>query len=425
MSNNEAPPGGFKQTEIGLIPEEWEIMKLGSIAETKSGGTPSRNDPSLFQGGIPWVKSGELDDLVVRDTEEKITDKALQNSSAKVFPKGTLLIALYGATVGKTGILGIDATTNQAVCAIFPKADAFTPSYLQYYFIRIRPELLKARYGGAQPNISQTVIKDTIVIIPPLPEQRAIAHVLSKIQAAAQAQAAIAGRARELKRALMAKLFTEGLRRGEPLKETEMGPMPESWEVEKLGDVCAIATGTTPATDKPEYYGGNIPFIKTSEIANNRIIKAETHITQKAVEDYNLRIYPPGTVLMAMYGQGKTRGQVALLNISAATTQNTAAICPCEELDSEYLWQWLMGQYNNLRNAGALGHISHLNLGYVKAYGIPKPPLDEQREIAYILQTVDAKIATAERKRAGLEELFRAMLGELMTGRVRVKRVIS
>ena len=201
MSNNEAPPGGFKQTEIGLIPEEWEIMKLGSIAETKSGGTPSRNDPSLFQGGIPWVKSGELDDLVVRDTEEKITDKALQNSSAKVFPKGTLLIALYGATVGKTGILGIDATTNQAVCAIFPKADAFTPSYLQYYFIRIRPELLKARYGGAQPNISQTVIKDTIVIIPPLPEQRAIAHVLSKIQAAAQAQAAIAGRARELKRA--------------------------------------------------------------------------------------------------------------------------------------------------------------------------------------------------------------------------------
>ena len=84
-----------------------------------------------------------------------------------------------------------------------------------------------------------------------------------------------------------------------------------------------------------------------------------------------------------------------------------------------------MGQYNNLRNAGSLGHISHLNLGYVKAYKIPKPPLDEQHEIARILQTVDAKIAAAERKRAALEELFRAMLGQLMTGRVRVTRLID
>jgi restriction endonuclease S subunit len=172
--------------------------------------------------------------------------------------------------------------------------------------------------------------------------------------------------------------------------------------------------------ERADYYVGDVPFVKTAEIANCHIRKTEVSISEQAVRDYNLKLYPVGSVFMAMYGQGKTRGQVALLEIAATTTQNTAAIVPDEEVDSEFLWQSLMSQYERLRDAGSQGHISHLNLGYVKAYPCVLPPFEEQRTIAAILRACDEKIAALEREAAILDELFKALLEELMTGKRRV-----
>jgi type I restriction enzyme S subunit len=121
-----------------------------------------------------------------------------------------------------------------------------------------------------------------------------------------------------------------------------------------------------------------------------------------------------------MYGQGKTRGQVSLLELAAATTQNAAALQPIKEMDSTFLWQYLMSNYERLRGMGSLGHISHLNLGYLRELLIEKPSLSEQREIVAILNAIDRKIALHQKKRAALEELFRALLHKLMTGEIRV-----
>ena len=124
----------YKETPIGKIPEDWEVVRLGNVAKLESGGTPSRQKPEYWENGtIPWVKSGELNDGVIYDTEEKITELGLKNSSAKIFPKGTLLI---------TAILGIDAATNQAVAAIIPINSAFDPKFMQYYLIHSRNKLL-------------------------------------------------------------------------------------------------------------------------------------------------------------------------------------------------------------------------------------------------------------------------------------------
>jgi len=171
----------LKKTEIGEIPENWGVMGLREIAETKSGGTPNREKNEYYGGKIPWVKSGELKDNIIFDTEEKITEAGLRNSAAVIFPKGTFLIAMYGATAGKTALLGIDASTNQAVCAIFPKNQSFVPEYLRYYFIQARERLLGARYGGAQPNINQNIINSLIISLPSLLEQREIADILQTI----------------------------------------------------------------------------------------------------------------------------------------------------------------------------------------------------------------------------------------------------
>jgi type I restriction enzyme S subunit len=187
-SSNSSNSINLKETEIGLVPEEWDVVRLGDVCKTKTGGTPSRQNPSYYNGDIPWVKSGELKDNTINYTEEKIAELGLKNSSAKLFPVGTLLIALYGATVGKTGILNIKASTNQAICAIFTDESFLSTNFLRYYFVSAREKLLEERYGGAQPNISQTVIRNTKIPHPPLPDQQKIASILSAVDKKIEAE---------------------------------------------------------------------------------------------------------------------------------------------------------------------------------------------------------------------------------------------
>ena len=169
-----------RMNEEQELPQGWAWARLGEIASTSSGGTPSRSNPSYFTGNIPWIKSGELGDGYVTEHSESISEAALADSSAKLFPKGTLLIALYGATVGKVGILTMDAATNQAVCGIF------LPPWVELkfafnYLFSLRREFIEQGKGGAQPNISQDIVRNTPFPLPPLPEQRRIVAKLEEL----------------------------------------------------------------------------------------------------------------------------------------------------------------------------------------------------------------------------------------------------
>lgn len=160
----------------------WKKEPLGKICKTTSGGTPSRKNQSYYQNGIiPWVKSGELENNIITTSEEFITEEGLLNSSAKIFPAGTLLIALYGATIGKLAFLGIEASTNQAVCGIFQN-EKVSLKYLYYYLLFQRPSLIKQGVGGAQPNISQAILKKTEVLYPDsIREQQRIVSNIEKL----------------------------------------------------------------------------------------------------------------------------------------------------------------------------------------------------------------------------------------------------
>ena len=158
----------------------YPVVKLGDVVTTTSGGTPSRGNKSYYGGDIPWVKSGELPDGDIVHVEETITQDGLDNSSAKLVPSGTLLIAMYGATVGKLGILRSPAATNQAVCAIYPSAE-INRDYLFYWLLCNRDSLIKSSFGGAQPNISQTVIRGLEVTLPPLDVQQSIVRKLTSL----------------------------------------------------------------------------------------------------------------------------------------------------------------------------------------------------------------------------------------------------
>jgi type I restriction enzyme S subunit len=252
--------------------------------------------------------------------------------------------------------------------------------------------------------------------------------VLSKIQAAAQAQAAIAERARELKRALMAKLFTEGLH-GEPLKETEIGVMPESWEAVRLGELALlVGSGVTPRGGASTYLNQGIPLIRSQNVLMNRLsLDDVAYISEETHKSMSRSVIHPNDVLLNI--TGASIGRVAVVPESlpeANVNQHVCRIRLKAGMSPIYLSYYLatrQGQWQILSTQAGTTR-QGLNYQHVRSFQIPVPSLNEQRAIARILQAVVSKITAAERKRAGLEELFRAMLGELMTGRVRVKTLL-
>jgi type I restriction enzyme, S subunit len=167
------------------LPEGWTEAALGDLVATSSGGTPSRKESAYFGPGIPWLKIGDLHDGVVTETDESITQEGLENSAAKVLPAGTLLVAMYGS-IGKLGLLGVEAATNQAICAL-QTDDEGLRNYL-YWFLRWkRPELLAAGFGGTQANISQTFLRALRVPVPPTAEQKRIVAAIEKKVTAVEA----------------------------------------------------------------------------------------------------------------------------------------------------------------------------------------------------------------------------------------------
>ncbi|RMG78912.1 MAG: restriction endonuclease [Chloroflexi bacterium] len=250
------------------LPNGWVVEKLGNICHTTSGGTPSRKIPSYYSGNIPWVKSGELNNGVITKTEEYISEEALKNSSAKIFPKGTLLIALYGATIGKLGILGINAATNQAVCGIF-RNEALELLFIKYYLFYKRGYLISQGAGGAQPNISQSILKNLKVVIPPLAEQhRIVAKIEELFSSLDKAIETLKTAQQQLKtyRQAVLKWAFEG-KFAHP--EVNEGELPEGWRKEKVNTIVTdIQYGFTTSSTHQKV---GPKFLRITDIQNNKV----------------------------------------------------------------------------------------------------------------------------------------------------------
>lgn len=162
------------------IPEGWMWVRLGSCGSWGSGATPARTNTEYYGGTIPWLKTGDLNDGIIKEIPEHITDLALEKTSVRLNPPGSVLMAMYGATIGKLGILGISATTNQACCACIPYTGIYN-KYLFYFLLASRKSFIKMGEGGAQPNISKEKIVNFIIPLPPLAEQKRIVARLEEL----------------------------------------------------------------------------------------------------------------------------------------------------------------------------------------------------------------------------------------------------
>jgi type I restriction enzyme S subunit len=198
-------------TEVGFIPNDWIVEPLANIANTASGGTPSRSKETFYKGPIKWFTTTELRDCNLYDSVEHISKQAVECSSAKIFPKDTLLMAMYGATIGKLGLLKCDAATNQACCAIFPKKTDVL--YLYYFLLYNRENIIAMGCGAGQPNVSQEIVKKINIPLPPtVKEQTAIANILSDMDAEISALETKLAKYRTLKTGMMQQLLTGKIR---------------------------------------------------------------------------------------------------------------------------------------------------------------------------------------------------------------------
>ncbi len=416
-------PSPSEHGENGL-PKHWEIKKLGEICLTTSGGTPNRGNSRFYQGNIPWVKSGELDKGLILDTEEKISEEAIKNSSAKIFPKGTLLIALYGATIGKLAFLGIDAATNQAICGIF-KNEKIESKYLYHFLFYKKPSLVKQGIGGAQPNINQGILKNLNIPLPPLPEQQAIVAkieaLLSELDNGKQ-QLLTAQQQLKVYRQSLLKWTFEGKLTNKNVKE---GELPEGWNAVKIEDIATVGTGATPLKGNKNYYdNGKIAWV-TSGALNDEYVKVATdYVTDLALKETNLSVYPKHTLLLAMYGEGKTRGKCSELLIDASTNQAIAAIHfkKHDERVKPFLKYFLLKNYNDIRRLSSGGVQPNLNLGIVKKTIVPFPPFSEQQLLVDELEsklTVCYKIEeTISQSLQQAETLRQSVLKRAFEGRL-------
>lgn len=409
---------------------DWQIKTIDQIAKTTSGGTPSRGNKDFYTGNVLWIKSGELDDNFISDSEEKITEEAIARSSAKLFPAGTVLMAMYGATVGKTAILSTQATTNQAVCGIMPDSNICNNEFLRFQLIFKREDFLKQRYGGAQPNISQTIIRNFELVLPNLREQHKIAYILSTVQKAIEQQDKLIHQSTGLKKAMKRKLFSEGVR-GEEQKQTEIGLVPESWEVKHLIDAVEfIDYGVSEAIPKTPPKNG-VKIVSTADINRagdllyykiRRIVVPERTVTKLTLVDgdllFNWRNSPELIGKSTIYHDQDEPHIFAsfILRINCG-----------EKKSHNYFMKYLMNYYREegvfIKLARRAVNQANYNRNEISVLKIPVPPIDEQVEIAKIITQVEDKVNYHKKKKEVLNDLFRTLLHELMTGQRRVHEI--
>ncbi len=427
--NNENNRNGFKMTEIGWLPEEWEVVKLGDIVATFSGGTPRRDISEYWGGTIEWLKSGELADSKLFSSEEKITEIGLKNSSTKLVEEETLLIAMYGATAGKVGLARKRLTINQAICAIVPNENFLSEFYF-YYFMFIRPQLLSERFGGAQPNLNQQIIKNLKIPLPPLSEQKKIAAVLSAVQEAREKTEAVVAAAKELKKSLMKYLFTYGpvpVTEADQvrLKETEIGVMPEEWEVKAIGDnLKATQYGISLRGSNSGIY----PILRMNNLIDGKIDFSDlqfVNLDKNIFEKFRLNA---GDILFNRTNSYDLVGKTSLFNLKAEFVFASYLI---RLISNENVHPGFLNYYLNWGSSQkrlkmlATRGVSQSNISAtkLKSFLVAIPRFDIQKNIAEYIFSLDKKIESEQSKKQALDQLFKSLLHNLMTGKIRVNHL--
>jgi type I restriction enzyme S subunit len=381
---------------------DWQTKRLGDILQLNYG--KSLSVKNRIEGSIPVYGSNGI----VGSHNEAIVNSP-------------------GLIVGRKGSAGEVHLSRVPFCPIdttfYVTAEDAPETDIEFLFYLLRHiDLTRITGDVGVPGLNREMAYMETVSIPSrLPEQKKIAQILSTVQRAIEEQERIIQITTELKKALMLKLFTKGLR-NEPQKQTEIGPVPENWEVVSLSDVCRFQSGGTPSKQNPTYWQGTIPWVSPKDMKRPRLNDVLDHISQEALESGS-KLAPAGSVFVVVRGMilAKTV-PVALAEVPMAINQDMKAIVPGPRLRSDFLLYALESFRENLfKKVGRSGHGTCTLMGHeVAAFKIPLPDVETQEVIAATIQNLEMKKELHEQKRTQLQDLFRTILHELMTAKTRV-----
>ena len=410
------------------IPETWVWIRVGDIGSWGSGATPSRTNPAYYGGSIPWLKTGDLNDGFIKEVPEYITELALEKTSVRLNPVGSVLMAMYGATIGKLGILEIPVTTNQACCACIPYAGMYN-KYLFYYLMSMRKTYIGMAEGGAQPNISKEKIVNSLIPLPPAEEQKRIVAKIEEllpyvdryaaayekleqfnakfpedmkksilqyaIQGKLVEQRPEEGTGEELYRQIQTekqRLIKEGkIKKEKPLAEIAEDEIPfdipESWKWVRLIDLCkSISDGDH---QPPPQVPNGIPFLVISNVPSGMIDFSNTrYVPQDYFEALsNDRVAEAGDILFTVTG---SYGIPVKVNCNEQFCFQRHIALMKLLINWDYLFYALKSPVIKSQcDATATGTAQKtVGLKSLRSMVIPLPPLAEQKRIVAKLEEI-------------------------------------
>ncbi len=399
-------PDGYCLTELGPLPEEWQVVRLGDVADLTMGQSPPSSTYNTHREGLPFLQ-GKAEFGSIYPQPIKWCSVPL-----RVAKRGSVLISVR-APVGDVNLAQRDYCIGRGLAALSGR-EALNNDFLLCFLINAKPHLEEKGTGSTFKSINKSVLQNLPIPLPPLPEQHAIAHVLRAVQRAREATERVIGALRELKKSLMRYLFTYGpvpvvAADQVPMQETDIGPIPAHWRVVKLGEVVNVHDSKRVPLNAAQRkrMKGRYPYCGANGVLDY-------------VSDY---LFDGEYVLLAEDGGywGSYQSSAYIMRGKFWVNNHAHVIQTITRVsDNKFLMDVL--NYLDLDPYISGTTRGKLNQGIMKNITIPLPPLPEQQEIARILQTVDRKLKAEEARKQALEVMFKTLLHDLMTARRRLPK---
>ena len=401
---------GYKRTDAGVIPVDWDVKQIAEIASVGSGGTPRREVAAYWGGSIPWVTTSQVDFGEITEADQFITDEGLQNSAAKLLPAGTLLMALYGQgkTRGKVGVLAMKAATNQA-CASISLGEGVSRDFVLHFLTSRYEQIRNSSNSGSQENLNGNIVKGTLIAFPPANEQRAIAAALSDVDALLGGLDRIIAKKRDLKQAAMQQLLTG---------QTRLPGFSGEWEVKRLGDAIAkLVGGGTPSRSNPAYWGEEVPWVTVKDFATFNPRHTQESITRVGLKNSASHLVPAGTLITSTR---MALGKAVVYEVDVAINQDLKAVFLGPGSSVQFLYYWFQLNAHMINELGSGSTVKGISIAELKSLPFPLVDFPEQTAIAAVLSDMDAELSKLVARRDKTRDLKQAMMQELLTGRIRL-----
>lgn len=413
----------------------WKEYRIKDICcDIGSGTTPKSTNAKFYDNGTYcWLNTGDLNDALVSQSSQHITDAALAAyPSLKKYPKDTIIVAMYGATIGKVGLLTFDSYVNQACCAMVINKTIANSLFVLYYLLIYKPQLVKESFGGTQPNVNQFKVATIRIVIPPLEEQVRIVSYLNEKTCKIDARVSLLSKKRDayqrLKKALISRVITKGLNPNAKLKPFGVdwiGEIPEGWEVRRIKEIGTLKLGKM-LSEKP------IPGYKLCKYLKSKNI-GHLHLNLDSVEEMYFSEEEMNQLMLhkddLLLSEGGEVGKTAIWNeeLEECGIQNSVhKLTTFKGFSPNYYryYSYMLSDNGYYKSIVNLVSIMHLTYEKLRRVVVLAPPLPEQQSIASYLDEkcseIDANIANLEKQIEKYKELKRALISEVVTGKRRV-----